>query len=141
MLRGHLQSTSFYHPPPPVATFYVLVQRPPSARGWTHLAESKADRLVLDQLQAEEVSPPCPESAASEEMQPQEGEYLFELAPLGPGDLLSRCREGPGNWWGEGNEELRVDARGRVVLVDPEMYYEVCQATSTGRDANQPSVF
>ncbi len=53
-------------------------------------------------------------------------EYLFELAPLGPGDLLPRCREGPGNWWGEGNEDLRVDAKGQVVLVDPEIYYEVC---------------
>lgn len=64
-------------------------------------------------------------SAPASAMQQQEEEYLFELAPLGPGDLLSRCREGPGNWWGEGNEDLRVDAKGRVVLVDPEMYYEV----------------
>lgn len=60
----------------------------------------------------------------------EDGEYLFELAPLGPGDLLARCREGPGNWWGEGSEDLRVDATGRVVLVDPEMYYEVCKTTS-----------
>lgn len=52
-------------------------------------------------------------------------EYLFELAPLGPEDLLARCREGPGNWWGDAEECLRVDERGRVVLVDPEMYYEV----------------
>lgn len=64
-------------------------------------------------------------SAPPSAMQQQQQEYLFELAPLGPGDLLSRCREGPGNWWGEGNEDLRVDAKGRVVLVDPEMYYEV----------------
>ncbi|CAM9861622.1 unnamed protein product, partial [Pylaiella littoralis] len=63
-------------------------------------------------------------SAPPSAMQQQQQEYLFELAPLGPGDLLSRCREGPGNWWGEGNEDLRVDAKGRVVLVDPEMYYE-----------------
>lgn len=65
--------------------------------------------------------------------QQQQAEYLFELAPLGPGDLLSRCREGPGNWWGEGTEDLRVDAKGRVVLVDPEIYYEVREGKSGGR--------
>eukprot|EP00752_Nemacystus_decipiens_P018330 g16445.t1 len=42
--------------------------------------------------------------------------------PTVPGAV--KPEEGPGNWWGEGNEDLRVDARGRVVLVDPEMYYE-----------------
>ena len=48
----------------------------------------------------------------------QQDEYLFELAPLGPEDLLSRCGEGPGNWWGDVDEDcLRVDERGRVVLV------------------------
>lgn len=53
-------------------------------------------------------------------------EYLFELAPLGPTDLLSQCQEGPGNWWGDVDEDcLRVDDGGRVVLVDPEIYYEV----------------
>lgn len=53
-------------------------------------------------------------------------QYLFELAPLGPQDLLARCREGAGNWWGDMDEYcLRVDERGTVVLVDPEMYYEV----------------
>ncbi|CAM9252402.1 unnamed protein product [Scytosiphon promiscuus] len=61
-----------------------------------------------------------PEQQAEQEAE----EYLFELAPLGPEDLLSRCREGPGNWWGDAEECLRVDERGRVVLVDPEMYYE-----------------
>ena len=56
----------------------------------------------------------------------QQDEYLFELAPLGPEDLLSRCGEGPGNWWGDVDEDcLRVDERGRVVLVDPDVYYEV----------------
>lgn len=68
----------------------------------------------------------APASSAMQQQQHEDEEYLFELAPLGPADLLSRCREGPGNWWGEGNEEdLRVDAKGRVVLVDPEMYFEV----------------
>lgn len=58
-----------------------------------------------------------------------EQEYLFELAPLGPQDLLARCEEGPGNWWGEVDEDcLRVDESGRVVLVDPALYYEVCKA-------------
>lgn len=56
-----------------------------------------------------------------------EVESLFELAPLGPGDLLSqcRCREGPGNWWG-GEDCLRVDEQGCVVLMDPDVYFEVC---------------
>lgn len=60
-----------------------------------------------------------------------EQEYLFELAPLGPRDLLARCNEGPGNWWGEVDEDcLRVDESGRVVLVDPDLYYEVCNDNS-----------
>ena len=99
---------------------------------------------MTSQLKAEAV--PAlghPGSVLLRKMQPLEeveGEYLFELAPLGPGNLLSRCREGPGNWWGEGNEDLRVDARGRVVLVDPEMYYEVCKTASRIVVHYQPSV-
>lgn len=62
----------------------------------------------------------------------QQDEYLFELAPLGPEDLLSLCGEGPGNWWGEVDEDcLRVDERGHVVLVDPDVYYEVSNAENT----------
>lgn len=50
---------------------------------------------------------------------------LFELAPIGPDDLLARCGEGAsGNWWGD-EECLRVDEQGRVVLVDPGIYFEV----------------
>lgn len=56
----------------------------------------------------------------------EEGDYLFELAPLGTEDILARCQEGPGNWWGDFDDDcLRVDDRGRVVLMDPEIYFEV----------------
>lgn len=51
-------------------------------------------------------------------------EFFFEVASLGPGDLLSRCREGPGNWWGE-EECLRVDEQGHVVLMDSTVYFQV----------------
>ena len=65
----------------------------------------------------------------------QQDEYLFELAPLGPEDLLSRCGEGPGNWWGDVDEDcLRVDERGRVVLVDTDVYYEVSNTDRRNRD-------
>lgn len=52
-------------------------------------------------------------------------ECLFELAPIGPRDVLARCGEAAsGNWWGA-EECLRVDKQGRVVLVDPDIYFEV----------------
>ena len=68
----------------------------------------------------------CPIASSQQQQREDDKEYLFELAPLGTEDLLARCREGPGNWWGDVDDDsLRVDDRGRVVLVDPEMYFEV----------------
>lgn len=68
-------------------------------------------------------------SSAHGQHHDEEGDYLFELAPLGTEDILARCQEGPGNWWGDFDDVcLRVDDRGRVVLMDPEIYFEVKRA-------------
>lgn len=65
-------------------------------------------------------------AAADSNASIEEGDYLFELAPLGTEDILTRCQEGPGNWWGDFDDVcLKVDDKGRVVLMDPEIYFEV----------------
>lgn len=83
---------------------------------------------LMTDFEGTEVAPiseiPLEQMDSSEATIRRHDEFFFEVASLGPGDLLSRCREGPGNWWGE-EECLRVDEQGHVVLMDSTVYFQV----------------
>lgn len=73
---------------------------------------------------AEDYTVSLAKESSTNEVLHHNNEYLFELSSLGPADILARCKESPGNWWGD-EDSLRVDEQGRVVLVDANIYFEV----------------